>query len=321
MPKAPTLAILAILNTALAGVVLIALYHPAATFDESPAAYGAPIGRAFAGLSHAVPTDSPATRYMLIFLNADSVARYSPRVAYLTALNQRVTNLRFKIVVVSRDGSAVVRKAAAGLPIYIDSDLAVHKALHISPTHSHGGVAVVANGAIEFRDLSILASDSLRQLAETFSLGNINYRQVPTRLNEVYGVGRTIPPSVVPKPLTKIAAGTTALRPGDQVILFIGSCAPCQLNEYVAELRALRQQLVTSNQEDKLEVLFDTTFDDGLLRAQLDSGHLPPKSYKADLRSIVASAYDTRTDELSVPWAMMMGPNRIVANAFPLRTY
>jgi hypothetical protein len=204
----------------------------------------------------------------------------------------------------------------------MDTTLTVHKALHVSPSHEHGGVAIVdPKGAVEFREINVLASDPLRQLAEKYALGSINYRPVDTRVNDVYGVGHTIPNSLAVVSLTRTAAATPAFRQGDQVVLFIGDCAPCQLKEYLAEIAALRKQFATSNQEDKLEAVFDSSFDESLLKVHLDAGRLPLRSYKANLRSAVATAYDTRAAELSVPWTMVMGQNGSIASAYPLRTY
>ncbi len=307
-------------NVALA--VLVVRAFRATPFDESRVAYGTSVADAAEGLlQQSTAGRAEDKKYLLIFVNGESLTRFRRRLQYINDLAPRVAGDKLQVVFVTDDPFEGLSTTATHARIYYDKKGTLHHSVHISPHHSHGGVVVLSQaGNVEFRVTTIAPEDEVRQLAEKYALGDINYRPASSDLSSLFSPGRQIP-SVSPEPVSPAALRVPAFQPGHTVVMFAASCAPCVLNEYLADLGALKGRMAEQGGGDHLEVVFDSTFDRKMLQDQLQDPRVPALVYRADLRGLAAPRYETRTDALAVPMIVTVGADGRISSASALRLF
>lgn len=290
-------------------------------FDESKVPYGTSVAEAIRGLEQANAGGGANPTYMLVFVNSESLTRFRRRVQYVNDLSARVSGSRFQAVFVTASPFDSLENTATNARVYHDKDGQLHRALHISPSHAHGGLALVgSDGNVEFRVTTLPSEDSIRRMAEKHALGEINYRAVPDRLLSIFAAGHPLP-DLAPKPASPAALRVPAFQPGHTVVLFAAACAPCSLNEYLADLGALKNRMAESGGQGNLDVVFDSSFDDTTLAAALRDPRLPDLVYRADLRRLLTSSYETRTDDIAMPLVIVMGPDQKIVTSYALRIF
>lgn len=289
-------------------------------FDESKVPYGTSVGEAIrsAGLTDARTAGVNPT-YLFVFVNRESLSRFQRRIQYVDDLSARVSGSRLQLVFVTTSPFESLTSIANNARVHYDKDGELHRALHISPSHSHGGLAVVgAGGNVEFKVTGVPSEDSIRRMAEKHAFGQINYRVVPNELLSLFSAGKRLP-DVAASPASPASLRVPAFQQGQTIVLFAAACAPCSLNEYLADLGALKNRMAETGGDGHLGVVFDSSFDDTTLAAALTDARLPRLVYRADLRRLVTSPYETRTNDVAMPLVIVMGPDQKIRSSYPLR--
>jgi hypothetical protein len=206
-----------------------------------------------AALSGGVPTA------LLVFLTGTESAE---RLRFLELLASRYSNAELKVLAVAATDAAGIRAAGRQMPILADAFLKIHQSLHIASDHGHVGVAVIRlPDRLVFRALNV-DEDSLRQLAERHSLGEVQYAGVPDLIEPLLPVGHDLPDLR----LTKIGSGDVAalktLGRTDTVFVVFGApCSSCQLTEAMkmaVDADAAKDELQTTG--ERLIFLFAEQF-------------------------------------------------------------
>jgi hypothetical protein len=220
---------------------------------------------------------------MLTFITA----AHDSRLRYINNLHKRYVDRGLRVVGIYSNPQNQIESLRQGagvdFPLILDDEFQLHRAFHIHPAHTHGGLTVVDNqGRIDFYTQRIPVKDQLRQLAEKYALGQINYTPSQNPLAAHFKVGAPIPDLFLTSldgddhlVLDATHAANLAL------VIFTASCSSCQLKQFVNDIPLVQASLASDSRyrRHSLIVLFGPNFDRALLASYQRSGALPPSTY------------------------------------------
>ena len=232
--------------------------------------------------------DVPAgdsVNFLLLALIGEDVAPY--RLRYLDSLARRFSGIRMEILFVHPSSSSMRSwrsRIDPSVTSIVDTDLDIHRALHINPNHNHGGLVVLADRrTVDFRVLPIPAEDELRQLVEKYAVGRIDYATASPALRRRFALGRPFPAIDA----VQVWDGESVrFGPAEAanltVIVFGAGCSSCQLDGFVQDVRGLLNRVHSRSDFDETVVaLFDNSFEREVIRAYQQRGDLPGLAYIA----------------------------------------
>jgi hypothetical protein len=278
--------------------------------DENPPPYHSSVEPLIVRkLEHVVGGD---WRYLLIAFVPPTEA--DPRLQYLNVLHRRYAEKGVKVIGLSGGPkgqvSRLIEKARINFPFISDQEFHFHRAFHIHPAHSHGGLVVLdKEGRIEFYTPVLPQKEELRQLAEKYALGEINYIPVEAPLAVRLKIGAPLPELALRRidgrhsmTLGKTAAANLAL------VIFGAGCSSCQMDQLIEKLRLFRNTLRRDHPDYRLIIVFTAADDLASLASYQKVRALPAAAYRLEETSSLYDEYQTRyADTATRPIVVMTG--------------
>lgn len=264
-------------------------------------------------------------RYLMLAFVA--TARIASRLKYLETLHQRYADRGLCVIGITttaEDRAGLMREQVeVSFPLISDGHLRLHRAFHIHPAHRHGGLVVLDDqGRIDFFAQVIPPDDALRQLAEKYALGEIDYAPAKDRLAALFEVGMPLPGL----PLTSLD-GHEHLVLGERqganlvLVIFTARCASCQLTQFIDSMGLFQTNLVHDSRyrHHRLMVIFAPNFDRDLLTSYQRTGTLPALTYVVDESIDLYDEYATRYDDSDMrPLVVLTGSSGQIVAVDPL---
>lgn len=269
--------------------------------DETPLSYHSVIDQAIVKKLDGIVGGQ--WRYlMLAFV---STMKVTPRLKYLDILHRRYVDQGLKVVGIYNSSEDQIRtlreEARVSFSLLRDEACQLHQAFHIPPGHSHGGLVVLdEQGRIDFFAQEIPVEDQLRQLAEKYALGEINYASAQDSIAAQFKLGAPLP--LLPatrldgKEYVVIGEAQTANL---ALVVFTGQCASCQVEHFIDAVGLFQAKLVSDRRyrDHRLAVLFTPNFDRTMLTSYQESGKLPLSTYILSSLAPLYDEYATRYED------------------------